>query len=203
MRKSKVIIGKKYGKLTPVSVAGRNKHGLLLYDCICDCGNTKTVGSRYLTEGKTVSCGCKRACSNHHSDSPTYKSWISAKQRCENPNNHNYTHYGARGIKMCERWANSFNNFLEDMGERPTKCTLERIDVNGDYAPDNCKWATPKEQGNNRRNNRYIYIENNKFTVSQFVDKYNLNRSNVDYELRRDVPPIEILRKYCTDVSFA
>lgn len=197
MSKTKVVLGQKYGHLTPVEVVGKNRFGLLLYKCLCECGNEKIVGSRYLTDGKTVSCGCKRAKQNRQSKSITYKSWISAKQRCTNPHNHNYKNYGARGIKMCESWMKSFSNFLCEMGERPSKeHTLDRIDVNGNYELANCRWATHKQQSNNRRDNVYLSIDNEHLTVSEFTEKYKLNRSNVDYELRRNLSPKDIVEKY-------
>lgn len=197
MSNTKVSIGKKYGMLTPLRIAGRSKGGLLMYECLCDCGNIKNIGSRYLTEGKTVSCGCKRARSLCMGNSPTYKSWISAKQRCYNPNNHNYPNYGGRGIKMCDRWIESFVAFLEDMGERPSKeHTLDRIDVNGDYEPSNCRWATHHTQSNNRRDNVFLDVNNERLTVSEFSVKYNINRSSVAYELKRGLSVNEIIEKY-------
>lgn len=195
--KTKVVIGNKYGKLTPIEVIGKNKNGLLLYNCLCDCGNIKVVGSRYLTEGKITSCGCARKKSKGKSNSITYKSWISAKQRCLNPNNHNYKNYGRRGIKMCEKWINSFVAFLEDMGERPSSNhTLDRIDNNGNYEKSNCRWATKREQSNNTRTNRLIKINDKEITVSEFSRKYGINISNVFYELKKGMNPKDIIEKY-------
>lgn len=195
--KTKVVIGNKYGKLTPIEVIEKNKHGLLLYNCLCDCGNIKVVGSRYLTEGRITSCGCARKKSKGKSNSITYKSWISAKQRCLNPNNHNYKNYGRRGIKMCERWINSFVAFLEDMGERPSpNHTLDRIDNNGNYEQSNCRWATKREQSNNTRTNRLIKINDKEITVSEFSRKYGINISNVFYELKKGMNPKDIIEKY-------
>lgn len=194
--RTKVIIGNKYGKLTPLEIVG-TKNGCLLYHCECDCGNTIDVVSRRLTEGKTRSCGCLRSKSKNMHNSATYKSWISAKQRCYNPNNHNYPKYGGRGIKMCDRWKGSFVLFLEDMGERTSKeYTLDRIDVNGDYEPSNCRWATHRTQGNNRRDNVFLDVNGERLTVSEFSVKYNINRSNVDYELRNGLSVNEIIEKY-------
>lgn len=193
---TKVIIGNKYGKLTPLEIVG-TKRGSLLYRCKCDCGNTIDVVSRCLINGNTRSCGCLRSKSLNMYKSATYKSWVSAKQRCYNPNNHNYSQYGGRGIKMCDRWKESFVLFLEDMGERTSKeHTLDRINVNGDYEPSNCRWATRRTQSNNRRDNVFLDINGERLTVSEFSVKYNINRSNVDYELRNGLSADEIIEKY-------
>lgn len=195
--KTKVIIGEKYGKLTPIKVYGRNKSGLLLYLCKCECGKETIVGSRYLTDGRIVSCGCKRARSQKKSNSITYKSWIAAKQRCFNPHNNDYKNYGERGITMCERWKNSFINFINDMGERPAKeYTLDRIDPNGNYEPSNCRWATKEEQSNNRRDNHFICFQDEKLTVSQFSRKYAIGLPYLFYALRQGYYPAEIIVRY-------
>lgn len=86
----------------------------------------------------------------HSQRTPTYTTWAGMKERCNNPNKDNYMYYGARGISVCERW-NKFENFLEDMGERPPGLTLDRRDPNGNYEKDNCRWATSQEQGKNKR----------------------------------------------------
>lgn len=195
--KTKVVIGNKYGMLTPIRVVGKDKFGLLLYLCECDCGKQKVVRSSQITTGKTVSCGCKRAKQNNLSRSITYKSWISAKQRCYNPNNHNYPNYGGRGIEMCERWKNSFIDFINDMGERPSKKhTLDRIDVNGNYEPSNCKWSTPKEQGNNRRDNHFVSFNEETMTTTQFAEKYDIGIPYLFYALRKGFSLKEIIIKY-------
>lgn len=195
--KTKVVIGKKYGRLTVLKLIGKTKHGCLLYQCQCECGSIKDVESRGLTDGRVLSCGCLRSKSLNMHGSITYKSWISAKQRCYNPNNHNYSKYGGRGITMCERWKSSFADFLHDMGERPSSLyTLDRIDVNGNYDPSNCRWATSKEQGNNRRDNRLIEIDGRLLTTAQFSEEYHINYSNIRMELRKGLTPKEIVEKY-------
>ena len=196
MSKTKIKIGHKYGMLTPVHVVGVNKYGLLLYECVCECGNIKVVGSRYLSDGKTVSCGCKKARSNNMHNTPTYKSWMSAKERCYNPKNHNYPSYGRRGIKMCDKWKDSFVEFLKDMGERPQGMTLDRIDVNGDYEPNNCRWATHLEQSNNRRNNHKVTIGGKTITASEFARTYNINISYTFWGLKNGWTPEEIIIRF-------
>ena len=132
----------------------------MYWECLCECGNKTIVSASYLRNGKIKSCGCLRKEGNNtkhqhtsrsHTPSPTYSSWIKAKQRCNNPNVPNWVDYGGRGIKVCDRWLDSFENFLADMGERPDGTTIDRINNDGNYEPGNCKWSTPKEQSNNRR----------------------------------------------------
>jgi len=98
---------------------------------------------------------------NRPSSHPLYRCWASIKNRCYNPNEPGYTEYGGRGIKVCDRWLgkNGFWNFIDDMGMRPNGCSIDRVDVNGDYEPGNCRWATPKEQSYNRRNNLVFVID--------------------------------------------
>jgi len=158
----KNIAGQRFGMLVATRFAGINDRGYAMWECLCDCGNTKAINGSDMRRGSTMSCGCHRAINRltanlQHGQyrSRTYKIWQGMLQRCDYPHAINYHNYGGRGVRVCERWR-SFINFLADMGEAPARLTIERIDTNGNYEPSNCKWATYKEQQHNRRDNIYI-----------------------------------------------
>lgn len=165
------LTGQRFGRLTAVRITGKDRNRVNLWLCHCDCGNESTVRASYLRFGTTKSCGCLqreaasaagKAKEVHGHDrigkrTPTYIAWQSMKKRCNNPKQQFYPDYGGRGIRICAAWNDSFGAFLHDMGERPTaNHSLERLDVNKDYEPTNCVWATDHEQSRNRRNNRLL-----------------------------------------------
>ena len=161
------LIGKRFSKLTVVSRAENSRHMKARWFCSCDCGGSTTTTTGDLKNGHTTSCGCHfRAMASkanithgHTKDgiNPTYKSWASMIQRCNNPKNPNFADYGGRGITVCHEWS-SFDGFLTDMGERPDGLTIERINNEIGYSKENCRWATRADQMANTRNNIHITI---------------------------------------------
>lgn len=157
------MIGQRFDRLIVIAFHDRNPQTRKLrWLCQCDCGKTKLVFGNNLRRGNTKSCGClqkeitvdrstKHGHTNKTAVSGTYHSWREMKSRCYNPKRKFYKHYGGRGITVCDRWLESFDNFLADMGERPNGKSIDRIDTNGNYEPNNCRWATQTQQIHNRR----------------------------------------------------
>lgn len=160
----KNIAGKQFGKWRVLDHVRRYGRCKLMWHCRCDCGVERWVNAQNLHSGKTTSCGCQmssisRSRFTTHGSSKTaeYKIWMAMKMRCYNQNSKAWINYGQRGIIVCERWRNSFPNFIADIGLRPSPhYSLERINVNGNYEPSNCKWATSKEQRNNQRRSEFF-----------------------------------------------
>ena len=170
-RKSIDVSGMRFSMLVAKHIVGK-RGGTNLWLCQCDCGNETTAIATSLRRGEKKSCGCKKRmarkprpdlseankkrATHAMTNSSTYSSWKSMKARCLNPTDKDYENYGGRGIRVCDRWLKSFIDFHADMGDRPKGKTIDRINNDGDYEPNNCKWSTPKEQGNNKRKNYYI-----------------------------------------------
>lgn len=159
------IAGRRFGRLVALRQLDRGPgHSVWLF--ACDCGELHETLGKSARRGLTTSCGCYRSelmsrikwkhghAPSDAQPSATYHSWSAARTRCENPAHKDYPLYGGRGIRVCARWRDDFSAFLTDMGERPQGRSLDRIDTDGHYEPGNCRWATPKEQAQNRRPRR-------------------------------------------------
>ena len=154
--------GKRFGRLIAIKLHSHIGR-IRLFECLCDCGKISFVNAMHLKNGATKSCGCYRKENSStmntihgYSRTKEYHSWCDMRSRCLDKTNSHYESYGGRGITICDRWLNSFETFLLDMGKRPPNYTLDRKDVNGNYESNNCRWATDRQQYFNKTTTRYI-----------------------------------------------
>jgi hypothetical protein len=183
------ITGEKFGKLTAIKRNGfdlspSRKH--VKWDCKCECGNNVNVRLNALKSGGTRSCGCLMIGNVKHGFSKTveYETWSRIKARCMNKNHPDYYLYGARGIKVCDRW-DAFENFLLDMGSRPENTSIDRIDVNGNYEPSNCRWADLKVQSRNKRTNRFYELNGLKMCMADWAKHLGISFATLDERLKK------------------
>jgi hypothetical protein len=197
-KKTKINLkGKKFNRLLVLEENGRDIEGRVTWLCRCDCGKEITAVGYRLNAGSPISCGCqksevtikrntKHGLANRNKRHPMYVLYMGMKQRCYYPKNKRYKNYGGRGIKVCDRWLNNFELFLEDMGERPSKKhSLDRIDNNGDYEPSNCRWATSLEQQGNNSKNHWVEYYGEKMIIADLERKLNIKLSGAYYHLKR------------------
>lgn len=152
-----ITLGSRFGRWTVVSMGESASYGGRKWNCVCDCGAEVQVLSKYLRNGKSQSCGCIQR-THGLSSSPEYGIWRLMLRRCDDPRVEKYHCYGGRGIIVCPEWVASFEVFYRDMGPRPDGYTLERIDVNGNYEPSNCKWDSWANQHKNKRTNVWLTL---------------------------------------------
>ena len=179
MKKANVseLIGLRSGMMVAVKDAGQNKNGCSLVLCQCDCGNLKSVTYSHFKAGAYVSCGCKKPTGQYRhglTKTRTHNIWMMMRRRCEDSKSNEYHRYGALGISVCDRWQ-FFDKFLEDMGECPKEMSIDRIDNSKGYEPSNCRWATPKQQAENRSTQKFYEIDGETLTLPDVAKKYGIN----------------------------
>jgi hypothetical protein len=181
---AKNLKGLYFGKLIVLRSAGRDRHTHRLWLCRCSCDSHSKIVATHsnLLSGTTRSCGCL-GIKHGKSKSQIYTIWESMKRRCEDKNNRGFANYGGRGIKVCKRW-HKFKNFYADVGDPPAGMTLERIDNDGNYEPGNWRWATRKEQANNRRNNRLFLYHGQMVPLTKICELEGVNVNTVRARLR-------------------
>jgi len=200
------ITGARFGRLVVLHrdcVLHRKSGGTVVkWMCQCDCGTKMSVRSGCLRSGHTTSCGClqrdrAREAQTVHGQSGTKTNWIwqSMIARCHNPNSQYFHNYGGRGIVVCERWRNSFQAFLEDMGDRPKGTTIERIDNDGNYEPSNCRWATRTEQARNMRSNRLVTYNGEIRCVAEWAEILGIGEATIRYRLNKNWPIEQVMTK--------
>ncbi|QGZ66339.1 hypothetical protein [Paraburkholderia acidisoli] len=202
--KNPTPIGEKFNRLTvlgdaPYHTSNKNRRVFAR----CECGTVRDYVLSEVRLGKTKSCGCiqrEGECYRTHGHtkgrkfSPEYHSWSSMMTRCANPKSWKYADYGGRGIVVCDRWY-SFESFLADMGARPRGATLEREDVNGNYEPGNCTWATRERQSNNKRTNTILECDGRKQSIADWAREFGLAYNTLFARIYRLKWPIDIALK--------
>jgi hypothetical protein len=180
------MVGQRFGRFVVIARDGYHGH-MAAWRCRCDCGNERTVGGAPLRQGRSNSCGClmrervSETNSTHGmTSSRTWRTWRSMRLRCLNPEATGYHNYGGRGITICDRWS-AFERFLEDMGERPDGTSLDRYpDSDGPYCKENCRWATPLQQGEKRRGLRLVTSNGKTQSIAAWTRELGLPRRQVE-----------------------
>lgn len=180
---SKRWVGLKSGLLTVTAV---ERFGETFVDCICDCGGKRRLRAQVFKRTKNISCGCSTKPSGYV-NSPTYYSWAGMKARCLNVNHSEYKNYGGRGITVCDRWM-EFENFLDDMGERPEGLELDRIENSKGYYPGNCQWTSRIQNIMNRRCTRTLTVNGTTRTWVDWAKRTDISRGALKMRLQRGWP---------------
>ena len=202
MVKNVEYCGRAFGKLAVLKAAPSRK-GKRMWLCHCECGNEVLVTTGNLTSGNTKSCGCTSTAriaalnrTHGRSSDAEFGVWMTMKTRCCNRKFPQYDDYGGRGISVCERWKNSFSHFLADMGSRPSAShSIERADVNGNYEPANCTWATKITQANNARSNVRVTHNGRTMTCTQWSREVGVSDVTIRSRAHKGLPPEDVLYK--------
>lgn len=194
--KKRIEIGSRFGRLVVVSLARVHQRTsgvrVNVWRCACDCGETTDVFCGNLTNKVTQSCGClqrelasERLSTHGLTRSDEWNAWDSMIARCYRKTHRYYGHYGGRGITVCDEWKSDFLSFLRDMGARPSsKHSIDRIDNNGNYEPGNCRWATSRQQGNNKRTCVYLTIGGKTRTIAEWSRVSGVKSSTISHRVR-------------------
>lgn len=189
------LSGIRFGRLLVLARSGTAADGCVKWSCVCDCGNTKVIKSASLVHAGTQSCGClQREAAQRQSlrhghlvndrQSPEYTTWRAMLRRCKDKALVNFSNYGGRGIKVCERW-HVFENFVADVGRRPDGTSLDRIDSSGNYEPGNVRWSTQKQQCRNTRTNRLLTNKGKTMCVAEWAEQIGISENTIRGRLFR------------------
>lgn len=193
----KVKVGDRFSELEVVAEDGRNKHGAVMWVCLCSCGKTSRVQSGSLTSGNTKSCGHLSPVQKKHGGKTDveYHVWSTINQRCCNPKHHKYSNYGGRGITFCDRWKADYAAFLRDMGRRPFPgAQIDRIDNNKGYEPGNCRWVTPTQNARNRRSSRFLTASNgDRRTLAEWSEVLGVSAFVISSRIKRGMSEADAL----------
>ena len=196
MSRHRDLTGQNFGRLVVEAFAGKDSIGKVLWFCRCECGGTKTTRAENLSSGSTRSCGCmaqeqREAAAkkrNHDfsraNNTKEYRAWESMIRRCYDPKHASYARYSAAGIKVCDTWRESFAAFLTCMGKAPNGATLDRIDNSRGYEPGNCRWATMKQQANNRRSNTLLTFNGETLNIQGWSERLGRPKSTITNRIR-------------------
>lgn len=190
------LTGKRFGRWTVIKRSENKARTRWL--CRCDCGTLKSVQGSGLVTGASTSCGCfrneqgypertKSVTKHGLTDSPTWNSWRAMIKRCTQESSINFHKYGGRGISICSEWM-AFENFLKDMGRRPAGMSLDRIDVNGNYEPNNCRWATAKQQNRNTTCNRMLNYKGKDYCLAELAETLGISTQTISRRIEKGVP---------------
>lgn len=187
------ITGKTFCKLKVIERSVLRDDNAMKWVCECECGKRIITRGAALRSGHTKSCGCltkmkrgkdgKIKSTHEMTATPTWNSWRMMRRRCYEKTLFAYCFYGGKGISVCERWRESFENFLSDMGERPDGLTLDRIDSSGNYEPSNCRWSTAKVQGNNKSSTKFITFNGETLCVNDWANRLDMTVQSLWYRL--------------------
>ena len=188
------LTGKKFGKLTVLKFAYKRGYHEF-YTCECECGKIKDVRKDHLKSGQVVSCGCFRKTNlgnlnrtHGKTETTLYSKYEGMKRRCYNPKDERFKHYGERGITVCQEWLDNFMNFYNWAIQNGYKknLSIDRIDVNGNYCPDNCRWVNHKTQACNRRTNLKLTYNNQTLCIKEWAEKYNIKYTTLLHRIKRN-----------------